>query len=289
MMFLILRSMSTERSKIFVGFAILVCILLVISVFILPYGSSFVLEKAKAAHKLQDKNERNELDTSLSSEFSSNNPSTKPDDSKIFALTQIKSLEYFLLIFWFSLCVTCLQYYVGSIGFQLERKGDITGFYTNLQQIIYASVSILSPLFGLLGDKCGLGIAQGLGTLLSALAFFILSFNSISLNVHVWGLCCYGAGRMVVFSMFFTNIGKRFGFENYGTLSGLGLVISAIFSIIQYPLIALADDGKDRAVNLACGSFHILILPYCLWLHKIEHRSYERKDANDTVEQRLPK
>ena len=294
LMFLILRFISTERNKIFIGFAILVCIFLVIAAFILPYGSSFVLEESipdqlTSSNNVENKNERTESESSMSSTLSTSVISSKPKNSNTSALAQIKSLEYVLLIVWFSACVICLQYYVGSIGFQLERKGDITGFYTNLQQVAYSSVSILSPLVGLFADKCGLGMAQGLGTVLSAFAFFILAFNSISLNIHVWGLICYGAGRMFVFSMFFSNIGKRFGFENYGTLTGLGLVISAIFSIIQYPLIAFADDGKDSTVNLVCGFVFILILPYCLWLHKIEHLPSRKKDSNDSEKQELPK
>jgi hypothetical protein len=42
------------------------------------------------------------------------------------------------------------QYYVASIGYQLEQKGDDDGFYTNLFMIIYGLGALLSPLGGAL-------------------------------------------------------------------------------------------------------------------------------------------
>ena len=51
---------------------------------------------------------------------------------------------------WFSILVIPYQYYVASIGYQLEQKGDDDGFYTNLFMIIYGLGALLSPLGGAL-------------------------------------------------------------------------------------------------------------------------------------------
>merc|ERR1712226_1266374 len=93
------------------------------------------------------------------------------------------------------------------------------------------------------------------------------SIDTISLNVHALGMALYGMGRLMTFGMFFTNIGKRFGYKYYGTLAGFGLLISAIFSLCQYPLIAAAAGGDERMVDIASGVVTLALgLPYCIWL-----------------------
>ncbi|KAL7538436.1 hypothetical protein ACHAXR_008550 [Thalassiosira sp. AJA248-18] len=181
--------------------------------------------------------------------------------------------EYIALLMWFSVCVIPLQYYVGSIGFQLEGKGDNEGFYTNLFSILYASAAGLAPFGGYIADTLGLGIAQGIATGLSAVSFFVLA-SEASLNVQAVGLAAYGTGRVLVYGTYFSNIGKRLGYANYGLLAGLGLIISAIVSLVQYPLIALAADGKARQVNITCGAALIGALPYCIWLGLRERRGH---------------
>ena len=52
-------------------------------------------------------------------------------------------------------------------------------------------------------------------------------------------------GRLFVFAMYFSNVGRRFGFVHYGTLCGLGLLISAIweFDSVSTALVG----GRKRA------------------------------------------
>ena len=104
---------------------------------------------------------------------------------------------------------------------------------------------------------------------------------------HTWpalkgqtsGLVVYGIARMFVFGMYFTNIAKRFGYTNHGTLTGLGLLVSAVVSLLQYPLIALAVDGKATAVNIGCGASLLVLSPYFFWLHRRENPT--RMEATD--------
>jgi MFS family permease len=206
----------------------------------------------------------------LSSE-SDNGSSDEPSDS-LTAFQQIKTSEYVLLCAWFSICLIPLQYYVGSIGFQLEERGDETGFYTDLFAYTYAGATVSAPMSGFLADRCGLGVAQGVGTGLVAIAFFLLASYDLSLNVQAIGLVTYGVGRMAIFGIFFTNCGKRFGYGNYGTLAGLGLLISAIFSLLQYPLISLASEGYSSTINLVSGIVLCVQAPYFVWLFRRERR-----------------
>mmetsp|Transcript_902 Transcript_902/g.1429 ORF Transcript_902/g.1429 Transcript_902/m.1429 type:complete len:533 (+) Transcript_902:116-1714(+) len=191
------------------------------------------------------------------------------------AIKLIWTIEYVLLLFWFSVLIIPLQYYIATIGFQLERKGDNSGTYTSLFSIIYASSAGLSPFGGKIADIFGLGVAQANGTILTAASLLILASDA-NLNVQVVGLVAYGVGRMMTFGMFFSNVGKRFGYTHFGTLAGLGLITTAIVSLAQYPLISLAADGNESMVNVVCGvSILVLTLPYCLWLGL-----RERKESN---------
>jgi LAT3 family solute carrier family 43 protein 3 len=190
-------------------------------------------------------------------------------ESSPTAMEQLKSLEYILLCAWFSICLVPLQYYVGSIGFQLEEKGD-DGLYTDLFSITYAGATVVAPIGGYLADHLGLGITQGLATLLAAMSLLILASDNFSLNGQVVGMILYGIGRMFIFGMYFSNTGKRFGYANYGTLAGLGLLTSAIVSLLQYPLIALAVDGKAAAVNIGSAVVLLALFPYFIWLHRRE-------------------
>jgi len=187
---------------------------------------------------------------------------------------QLKSVEYIALVVWFSICLIPLQYYVGAIGFQLEQRGDADGKYTRMFSILYASVAGISPFVGTFTDAVGLGATHAVGTIFTAGSLFILASSEVGLPVHAIGMALYSVGRMVVFSAFFTNIGLRFGYSNYGTLSGLGLLISGLISLLQYPLITLASDGYDAEVNIGCGIAMVCMLPYCVWLG-----FYERRDT----------
>jgi len=199
------------------------------------------------------------------------------------AFQQMKTAEYILLVTWFSICIVPMQYYIGIIGFQLEELGDDSGLYTNIFSYCYAGAAITAPVAGYIADKYGLGVAQGLFTLIVAISFFLLALkdrfgssnSSSSLNVQIIGLATYGIGRMGIFGMYFTNCGKRFGYKNFGTLAGLGLLITAIVSILQYPLIAWTVNGHSTVVNTVLGIALVLQSPYFLWLHRREklHKS----------------
>jgi len=201
------------------------------------------------------------------------NKSEADDDVDIPVTDIIKSREYVLLIIWFSIQLIPAQYYIGTIGFQLELKGDNDGKYLNLFSILYACAAFFSPVLGKVSDIFGLGVTQSIATILLSSSLCILASNQFSLNVHAFGMTMYGIGRMALFGMFFTNVGKRLGYKHYGTLAGLGLLISALVSLIQYPLIDAAARGYEYYVNIICGSVMIVTgIPYCIWLFMREKK-----------------
>jgi len=205
-----------------------------------------------------------------------------PMDTAI--LDQIRSWEYLLLLLWFSVQMIPMQYYVATIGLQLERKGDDDGTYTNIFSILFAASAIAAPLIGKITDMAGLGISHALASGLNSLSMVILGLESVPLPAHIVGLVCYDLGRMMTFGTFFTNIGKRFGYTNYGTLVGFGSIVSAILSLIQYPLISLAIKGHANSVNFVCGGIMTGIgLPYCYWLWRRERTCGVQDDGKHEI------
>jgi len=193
-------------------------------------------------------------------------------------LTILIQKEYLALLGWFSLLIIPLQYYIGTIGYQLEKLGD-DGHYTNIFSITYASAAALAPFGGYLSDRLGLGLTQGLATSLSAVSFYFLAVGN--LQSQIVGMSIYSIGRLLVFGMYFSNIGKRFGYTNYGLLAGLGLMVTAIVSLLQYPLITLVTNGYAKQVNIICGSALLILgLPYCLWLG-IREKKDEQEQQNE--------
>jgi len=200
-----------------------------------------------------------------------NNKSKQPT-----AWEQIKTPEYLLLVLWFSVGIVPMQYYVGIIGYQLETLGDDTGVYTDLFSYCYAGAALTAPLAGYFADRFGLGVAQGLATAQVALPFFLLaSKDRLPLGVQAIALVSYGIGRMGIFGLYFTNCGKRFGYANYGTLSGLGLLVTGLVSLLQYPLITWTLDGYSNLVNALLGVALVLQAPYFVWLRKREQNCGE--------------
>jgi LAT3 family solute carrier family 43 protein 3 len=282
-------------------------VLTVIAALLLPEGSTFLVEQEEKGRlpKTMDSTKANGVEqpsevalsqpglepaeennapkenddadmiNSNASEDDDLSPSTDPlpqsaqADKPPSALEQMKSAEYVSLTVWISTLLIPLQYYVGSIDFQLEEKGDDDGLYTNFFSIIYAAAIIVAPVGGYMADNLGLGVTQGVATILCAFPLLMMASN-LPLDAQIVGLVAYGVGRMFVFSMYFANVGKRFGYANFGTLTGVGLLTSAIVSFVQYPLIALTADGNGSTVNAVCGSVLLGLLPYCIWLDRRE-------------------
>ena len=293
LVFLVLTSVSDGRRIPFTGFGITLMVLGCIAVVVLPRGhfnrteysevdsnsDGGGAENNKAEEENDEDGSHNTLQNNPEAGAAGNEGAAAPteelqqpnnDDETVVqtpSIThQLKSTEYICLILWLSILLIPLQVYVATIGYQLEQKGDEHGTFTRLFSVLYASSAVTSPLLGKICDTAGLGVAQALATILLAASFFLLSFDSIPLSVHTIGMMAYCLGRMMVFATFFTNIGKRFGYGNYGTLSGLGLLLSAIISLLQYPLINAVTDGNDLTVNIVCGISVASTLPYCIWL-----------------------
>lgn len=310
---------GADRLGAYLAFAACVCVLLALSWVYLPYGFKFTIDdesrderrdESKGATKSAtvDRDEEAAVSDAAvvlkeTSGETSDGKEGEGDDGKVQTsmaavavaprkpppplshLTrrgQLLSDEYIALLAWFSVCVTPAQYYVLSIGWQLERKGDDAGDYTRAFVILYAASAALAPIGGAVADKYGVGFAQGLATALTGSSFVVLL--SDSLPAQIAGMTLYSVGRLFVFALFFSNIGRRFGFAHYGTLVGFGMLTSAVLSMLQYPMFTLAIDESVDWVNASCAVAIAGCLPYTAWLSRRERgekRRFEGMTANE--------
>ena len=295
LIFLALTSGSADRQTSFLIFAGTLVVLTVVSAFLYPVGGSFLLddntndtdtdhgngnsckeeeieEDASRLEKtsftsVEPPEQQNQTDLNSKDNDDSSHQNTVTNTEQMTAWTQMKTKEYVLLLLWFTVALIPMQYYVGIIGYSLEQKGDDDGLYSTLFAWTYAGATIISPFAGFLSDRCGLGIAQGTATASVAFSLFILA-SDVRLEIQSVGMVAYGIGRLAIFGYYFGNIAARFGYLNFGTLAGIGLLVSAIASLVQVVLIHLASSGYDVVINITLGIVLMSLFPYFIWLHR---------------------
>ena len=294
MLFPSLFAISKDRRLCIGGvYAIAIGLLGVIGYFLLPRGTSFLYnskddraemiqegddnpgsaskclsESSGAAageeEKKEDTHHTIEIIATTEAFLTSSNDNFADHRNKVPATQQMKSNEYIFIVTWFVVAIVPLQFYAGSIAFQLEKKGDDQGKYASLFSIFYAASPVFSPFTGFLYDHFGAGVSQIVSTLVSSVPFLVLVLGK--LPIQICGMISYALGRTLVFAIFYTYIGIRFGYDNMGALAGTGSAASALCSLIQYPMINAASSGSEKAVNLTCAVLLVSSLPYSIWL-----------------------
>jgi len=181
----------------------------------------------------------------------------------------MRSMDYVLLIIWFSVQVLPSQYYIGIVGYQLEHRGH-DGLW-DIFPYVMALSALTAPVIGIIADNYGIAQMHVCATTFPSISLLILSSSSKSW--HMFGFFIFAMGRIMVFSSFYIHIGKLYQYTHYGTLVGTGFIISSIVSLFQYPLLSKASSGRENLVNYTLA-FALIFqgLPYCFWVHEQNRR-----------------
>jgi len=159
------------------------------------------------------------------------------------------SVDYICLNIWYSCYILYLQFYVMTIGSQTEA---VTGENMAVEfTIALCTVSSSAILVGYSMDKFGFGIVVLFNIGFSMGASFCIT--SSETGVQWLGFILYVLSRVTTYGTFFAFIGINFGFRNFGTLAGVGLLISGCFSLFQYLLLDIVENemGDDyNAMNI---------------------------------------
>lgn len=273
------------RFGAYMGHAGVVAVLFVFSIKALPSGVSFDEEKEDAKRDAERERESREKEKNEDEAVDATVDATRAltPTPRHFGASRGALLtcdEFLCLVLWFSVMVTPSQYYVLSVGYQLERKGDANGAYSRAFTLLYGFSAPLAPLAGVCADYLGVAFAQFMATSLSLVGYAIL-FVDEPLSFQYVGMASYSVGRMFLFATFFANVGRRFGYAHYGAAVGVGMLASAVLSMLQYPMFQAALESKTNldAMNVVCVVCAAACLPYCAWLGARERREGRGEDA----------
>lgn len=191
------------------------------------------------------------------------------------------SVDYILLNVWYSTYVLFLNFYLMTIGSQTEH---MTGDNMAVEfTICLCTVGASAIGAGYCIDKFGFGKVVLVNVGFSVGALILLCMKSVFLQ---WiGFILYVLARVTTYSTFFSFIGINFGFNHFGTLASIGLLISGCFSLFQYLLLDIVvnnmgGDYRDMNVFLAiwCSAWGGL---YSFLLLGMEIKSKMGKSADD--------
>ncbi|KAJ1629847.1 hypothetical protein T492DRAFT_1007998 [Pavlovales sp. CCMP2436] len=186
---------------------------------------------------------------------------------------QARSPEYQLVLIFFASNVLPAQFTVGTIGVQLERKGDVNGVHTRAYSIIFASAALAAPLAGMAIDRYGFPPVMAAINAALAISYAVLMVPLLSIQPIAY--VAYSVGRVCLWALWFAYVAAEFGFKNYGKLAGGGLAIGAMFSLLQYAALEAVvrlGGGDFLAINgvwcaLSCSMFAVIYE-----LHRRERR-----------------
>ena len=187
------------------GHAGVVAVLFVFSMKALPLGVSFDEEKEDAKPDAEreresrdEKKEKKDEDEAVDATVDATRaltPTPRHFGASRGALLTCD--EFLCLVLWFSVMVTPSQYYVLSVGYQLERKGDANGAYSRAFTLLYGFSAPLAPLAGVCADYLGVAFAQCMATSLSLVGYAIL-FVDEPLSFQYVGMASYSRAHVFV-------------------------------------------------------------------------------------------
>ena len=184
------------------------------------------------------------------------------------AREQLVSLDFILLAAWFTVMLLPTNYFIISVGDQLEGMGDDDGEITRGFQLVWVVSTVLSPIAGYSADVVGRGSTMTFAMGCYAASFAMLGFGGdgqrggLSLEAQWLNFVCFNVGRLWVFSMYFVSVGRLFGFRHYGTLAGAGLLLSAMSTPLAVPMHRSGVDGNFGESNLASAMICLGLTPY---------------------------
>jgi len=174
----------------------------------------------------------------------------EPDFLETGTLWQMMvSADYIFLNLWYSFYILYLQFYVMTVGTQTEA---VTGENMAVEfTIALCTVSSSAIIVGYSMDKFGFAVVVLCNIGFSMGASFCIT--SPETGVQWLGFILYVLSRVTTYGTFFSFIGINFGFKNFGTLAGIGLLISGCFSLFQYLCLDIVENdmGDDyNAMNM---------------------------------------
>jgi len=186
--------------------------------------------------------------------------------------TQVSSSLYRDLVVWYSLLLVGAQLTIGSLNDQVARKTSDPEQVDRLVTAFTISMgfsAVAAPLTGCAIDRFGFPVMAAAVSVGNGLSHVLLLSQSVSLQYVTFAL--YAAARVSLYAFFFARIGGAFGFRFFGKLAGIGLFVSAMFSLVQYGLLYMSFAlGSFDLANCLLAAVAVLALAYPYRLRRDE-------------------
>eukprot|EP00297_Palpitomonas_bilix_P003132 CAMPEP_0113898984 /NCGR_PEP_ID=MMETSP0780_2-20120614/19734_1 /TAXON_ID=652834 /ORGANISM="Palpitomonas bilix" /LENGTH=578 /DNA_ID=CAMNT_0000891011 /DNA_START=106 /DNA_END=1842 /DNA_ORIENTATION=- /assembly_acc=CAM_ASM_000599 len=201
---------------------------------------------------------------------------------------QTFSLDFITVLIFFMVHNLTVQFEVVSVGGRMralvEHEQNLNGTFVPLSadNLILAfnaclgSVVVLNPLLGLMIQKIGFGaffyFINVLYALYNILSIFLPSY------LQPIPFILYALARTGLYGNFFSYCAGRFGFSHFGTHTGVAGLLTAVFTLLQYPLLSLTldvFDGNYDVVHYMLGGLSLPLLACCEYMRR---RDVQLKD-----------
>ncbi|KAK9815693.1 hypothetical protein WJX72_008206 [[Myrmecia] bisecta] len=205
------------------------------------------------------------------SEAGSSKPALQPQ--KRF-LRQLQTVEFFGLTAFFCLNVFILQFYLGTARIQLEDKGDTRHAYISIINIISALGMLAFPLAGWLLDSGGYALSLIIINGLNVASAVLQAVPNLAVQILqfvLWSGC-----RFLMYALYYTFIGKIFGYHAFGKLIGVTNVVNGVFGLIQIPLAHVALSSLRHRfwiLNMADALVLLPLFAFCALMWRWERRN----------------
>lgn len=184
---------------------------------------------------------------------------------------QLTSPAYRACVTWYSMLLIGTQFSVASVNDQMRMKADEAwaDFLITAFQVAMGICGFGAPVTGFVIDSAGFATVAAAITLGFAGCYLCLLSPRVELQFVAFGL--HAVSRVSCFAFFFAYISGTFGFRYYGKLAGLGLLLSALFSLGLYPLLRMSFAlGSFAYANLVLLSLAAAALLFPLRLSREE-------------------
>eukprot|EP00736_Rhodelphis_marinus_P003631 Rmarinus@m.1962 len=201
-----------------------------------------------------------------------NQPLGDPDRQALLT-KQLMSLDFWLILAFFGIGSLWITFYLGTVDSQVREKeggGRADSTYDDYMiafNVINPCTALFVPFIGRFIDKVGFLLAAVATCVVGALFAGGAILDQLSPQIGTFLL--FGLYNTALFPVMFSYVTERFGFTNFGMLSGVLFLISGLFNLLAYPLNWIVTDHMDSdytVMNLCVVASMLasVFLPYLL-------------------------
>lgn len=195
---------------------------------------------------------------------------------------QLQSFEYIFIVVFCSIQQLRANTYIGLNDEVLIRMGDTNGHYINVFSYALPCGIVFIPVIDVAVTKMGLVGALHATNLLGVLYGTLVLINS--LPVQLGTFLAFTGYRAFLYSVMSTFNAQIFGLRTLGRITGFVFTSSAVFQLLQYPLVSSIDSVFHENPfwpQVGLVSLSGIIIPFVFYF---QYRKSRRRRSGDGIQ-----